>query len=135
MVLDSETQCRKKKKENYTDRVSWLLGKYLSQPDHIRVVIELLRQIDHTICSVLLVANSSGLLQATERSHGDIAAGILCTPCFDLFFFLKISPCLDRVVCVKSYTSLLPLRCRRGYGLIDTLLKVNRYRLNSAEND
>ncbi len=89
---------RQKKRLIVLTRVSWLLGKYLSQPDHIRVVVELLRQVDHTIRSVLLVANSWGFLQATERSHGDIAAGILRTPCFDLFFFFvkKISTCADR---------------------------------------
>ena len=54
-----------------TYRVPGLLSEDLRKLDHVRVVVELLREVDHAIGSVLLVTRTSGGQERAERVHRD----------------------------------------------------------------
>lgn len=54
------------RKQFKTNRVSWLLNKYLSKLDHVRVVVESLGKVNHFVTCVLLFAGSWSREEGTE---------------------------------------------------------------------
>ena len=60
--------------ERTTYRVPGLLHEYLSQPDHVGVIVKSLGEIDHLVSSILLVAVSAGSEKGREGVLGNCVA-------------------------------------------------------------
>ena len=58
--------------------ITWLLDEDLSEADHVRIIIELFGEVDHSISCVLLVAISACSQEASESLLRNWIA-LLCT--------------------------------------------------------
>lgn len=73
------------KRLSSTYRVPRLLSKDLCELDHVGIVLESLREVDHAISGVLLVARTRSGQEGAERVHDDgvallpTASGITCS--------------------------------------------------------
>lgn len=67
------------KKKTY--RITRLLNEDLCEANHGRVVVQLLRKIDHRVCGILLIAGSCGSEKGAECSHGGWVALLSSAGC------------------------------------------------------